>query len=406
MGAAPVELGPGGQAITSVHQRMTVQALRKEHSDILELTADFGRRELDPYEKDNDASGVFRKDLFHRAGEIGLTAMTAPEEYGGLALPMQAFVLVLEEIAVYSSSFAVTIAVNGLPQTILQQFGSSEQKSRWLGDFAAGEKLGAFCLTEPHCGSDAAALTTTAARNGDSYRLNGTKQFITHGGVADGYMVMARTGGPGAAGVSCFYVEGETPGVLAGRKEDKLGWRTSPTTGMVFEDAEVPTDHLIGAEGDGFRVAMQALDSGRITIAATAVGIARRALAEARIYLKDREAFGRRLAEFQGLQWMLADMDTSVAAARLLVQEAAALKDAGAPYSLQASRAKLFATDTAMQVTTEAVQLLGGYGYTREYPVERLMRDAKATQIVEGTNQIQKNIIAKLILQAGQNLTA
>ena len=385
---------------------MTVHSLRAEHKELLELAADFGRNELDPYEQENDGPGTFRKDLFTKAGSIGLTSMTAPEEHGGLELPMQAFVLVLEEIAVYSSSFAVTIAVNGLPQTILQQFGSDAQKAKWLGAFAAGERLGAFCLTEPHCGSDAAALTTSAQKEGDSYRINGTKQFITHGGVADGYMVMARTGGAGAGGVSCFYVEGDRAGVLAGRKEDKLGWRTSPTTGVVFDQAVVPADHLIGREGDGFRVAMQALDSGRITIAATAVGIARRALAEARSYLKEREAFGKSLSEFQGLQWMLAEMDTAVAASRLLVQEAAGLKDLGAPYSLEASRAKLFATDTAMQVTTDAVQLLGGYGYSREYPVERLMRDAKATQIVEGTNQIQKNIIAKQILRSTQEVSA
>lgn len=378
---------------------MNTQQLREKYDDLLQLAADFGRGELEPYEKENDPPALFRKDLFTKAGELGLTAMTAPEEFGGLALPMVAFALALEEIALYSSSFAVTIAVNGLPQTILEKFGSEEQKTRWLGEFAAGKMLGAFCLTEPHCGSDAAALTTSARRSGSGYVIQGSKQFITHGGVADAYMVMARTGGPGASGVSCFFVEATRPGVSAAGKEDKLGWRTSPTTGMNFDSVEVPEDHRIGPEGAGFRVAMQALDSGRITIAATAVGIARRALQEATAYLRKRQAFGQDLAEFQGLQWMLADMDTAIAASRLLVLEAAALKDEGRPFSTEASRAKLFATDTAMQVTTDAVQLLGGYGYSREYPVERLMRDAKATQIVEGTNQIQRNIIAKAMIR-------
>lgn len=374
---------------------MSVNELRGEYAEILELAADFGSRELDPCEQRNDAPGEFDRSLFGKAGELGLTAMTAPEEFGGLQLPMVALALVLEELAVYSSSFAVTIAVNGLPQTILQQFGTSAQQERWMNGFVSGEKLGAFALTEPHCGSDAAALTTSANRSGDDFVISGTKQFITHGGVADAYMVLARSAGAGPSGISCFYVEAERSGVSPGRKEDKLGWRTSPTTGMLFESVKVPADHLIGAEGDGFRIAMQALDSGRITIAATAVGIARRALQEAARYLTQRPAFGKNLEEFQGLRWMLADMDTALAASRLLVLEAAALKDAGKPFGAEASRAKLFATDMAMRVTTDAVQLLGGYGYSREYPVERLMRDAKATQIVEGTNQIQRNIIAK-----------
>ena len=375
------------------------------YADFFSTVRDFGKGRLDPAEQKNDPTQEFDRSLFTEAANIGLTGLITAEEYGGMALDNRLFALLLEEVAVYSSSFAVTIAVNGLPQNILGAFGSSEQRSKWLGNFVSGAHLGAFALTEPHCGSDAAALKTTAKKSGDEYIINGSKQFITHGGVADVYMVLARTGEDGPRGISCFYVESDRPGLSVPKKEDKMGWRTSPTTGLIFEDLKVPAAHLVGQEGQGFTIAMQALDSGRITIAATAVGIARRALEEARNYLKVRQAFGKNLEEFQGLQWMIADMDVKIAAARLLTLEAARLKDLGKPFSRQASHAKLMASDTAMEVTTEAVQLLGGYGYMKEYPLERLMRDAKATQIVEGTNQIQRNIIAKKLLGADEPLS-
>lgn len=382
-------------------QTTDLPAEYQEYSGLLELAADFARREVEPVEIKGDAHESFDRGLFERAGALGLTSIVAPEDWGGMGLGYGIYALILEEIATASSAFAVTIAVNGLGQIILEKFGDDRQRKHWLSPLARGERLGAFALTEAHCGSDAAALKTSARKSGDRYIINGGKQFITHGGHADSYFVLARTqplesGGASAhKGISCFYVPGDAPGLSAGAQEKKLGWRSSPLSSLVFEDVEVPADHLIGQEGDGFSIAMQALDSGRITIAATAVGIGRRALAESARYAATREAFGEPLREFQGLQWMLADMDTALAAARLLVLEAAGRKDRGLPFAREASRAKLFASDTAMRLATDAVQVLGGYGYMREYPVEKLLRDAKATQIVEGTNQIQRSIIAK-----------
>lgn len=373
--------------------------MEPEYNEILQLAADFARNELESYEQKNEEAGVFDKNLFHQMGELGLTGLVAAEKHGGLGLGYEAYALFLEEIARFSSSYAVTIAVNGLPQIILEKHGSEEQQQRWIPDLASGKKLGAFALTEPQSGSDAAAMKVTAEKSDGAYVLNGRKQFITHGGVADAYMVLARTSNNGSRGISCFYVESPIDGLQAAKPENKMGWRVSPTTGLVFEDVRVPAENRIGTEGIGFSIAMKALDSGRITIGATAVGIARRALEESLKYVKSRSAFGSALKDMQGVQWMLADMDTAVSASRLLVLEAARRKDAGRDFSRQASQAKLFATDTAMQVTTDAVQLLGGYGYTKEYPVERLMRDAKATQIVEGTNQIQRNIIAKHLVK-------
>lgn len=373
-------------------------------SDLLELAGNFSRKEIEPADLSGDHPQTFDKTLFSKAGSLGLTGITAPETYGGLEQDFESYALVLEEIAVCSSSFAVTLAVNGLPQNILIKHGTEKQKQEWLGNFVEGKKLGSFALTEPHCGSDAAALKTRAIKKGSSYILNGSKQFITNAGYSDGCMVLARTSESAHSGISCFYVEADRAGFTWGKKEDKMGWRTSPTGSIVLEDVEVPEDHRIGPEGNGFTIAMEALDAGRITIAATAVGIARRSLEESVKYARARSAFGKNLAEFQGLQWMIADMDVKVSAARLLVLEAARRRDAGRSYAREASQAKLFATDTAMQVSTDAVQILGGYGYMKEYPVERLMRDAKATQIVEGTNQIQRNIIAKCLLRDGQSL--
>ena len=378
--------------------------MTEDFSELIALAADFAQREIEAVEIAGDRDESFDRTLFQKAGQLGLTATVAPESAGGMGLGYTVYARLLEELATASSAFAVSVAVNGLPQIILEKFGSPEQIERWLPPLAAAEHLGAFALTEAHCGSDAAALKTRAERNGDVYKINGSKQFITHGGFADCYMVLARTepltdGQAPHKGISCFYVPGNTPGLQAGAQEKKLGWRSSPLSSLVFEDMLVPAENLVGREGDGFSIAMQALDSGRITIAATAVGIARRAFEESAKYAEQRQAFGQAIADFQGLQWMLADMDTNISAARLLVQEAARLRDAGKNYAREASRAKLFASDTAMRVSTDAVQLLGGYGYMREYPVERLMRDAKATQIVEGTNQIQRTIIARSLLK-------
>ncbi len=350
---------------------------------------------LGPFQRDDDESERFRKDAFRQLGEAGLCGVATEERWGGLGLGYLAYAHVLEAIARVSPSYAVSVAVSGLPQVILQQFGTEAQRAAWMPGLASGALLGAFALSEPESGSDAASLRTTARRDGDGWVLDGTKFWITHGGVADVYVVMARTGGEGPSGVSAFLVPHGTPGLSYGKKEEKMGLRASPTVEIVLEGARVPLDALIGGEGEGFRVAMTALDSGRITIAATAVGLAQSALDVASAYACQRKQFGQAIIDFQGVGFMLADMACKTESARLLVHKAATLKDAGLAFSPIAAMAKLVATDGAMAVTTDAVQVLGGYGYTREYPVERMMRDAKVMQIVEGTNQVQRLVISR-----------
>jgi alkylation response protein AidB-like acyl-CoA dehydrogenase len=345
--------------------------------------------------KEDDEAERFRPDYLQALGEIGLCGIPIAEEFGGLGLGYLEYAMVLEEIGAVSASYGVSVAVTGLPQIILSQHGTQAQRERWLPGLTAGELLGGFALSEPESGSDAASLQTTAVLDGDRYILNGTKFWITHGGYADVYVVMARTGGRGGRGVSAFILPRDVPGLSYGKKEEKMGLRASPTVELVLENVELPVSARIGAEGAGFSVAMQALDGGRITIAAISVGLARAALEVAGPYACQRTAFGKPIIDFQGVGFQLADMATRIESARLLVHKAAALKDAGRPYSQVASMAKCVATDAAMSVTTDAVQVLGGYGYTREYPVERYMRDAKVMQIVEGTNQIQRLIIAR-----------
>jgi acyl-CoA dehydrogenase len=348
-----------------------------------------------PTVKEDDEAERFRPEIFTKLGAAGLCGVPTPEAWGGLGLGYVEYALVLEEIAKVAPSWAVCVAVNGLPQIILTTFGNEEQRTRFLPGLAAGELLGAFALSEPGSGSDAASLRTTAVRDGDHYVLNGTKFWITHGGYADVYVVMARTGGPGPKGVSAFLVEKGSPGLGYGKKEEKMGLRASPTVELVLENCRVPVANRLGAEGDGFRVAMSALDSGRITIAATSVGLAQAALDCAAAYACERKQFDTAIIDFQGVGFMLADMAARIEAARLLVHKAAWLRDNGHPYAHIAAMAKCVATDSAMAVSTDAVQVLGGYGYTREYPVERLMRDAKVMQIVEGTNQVQRVVIAR-----------
>ncbi len=350
---------------------------------------------IGPTVKEDDEKELFRLEVFRQLGAAGVCGVPTAEAWGGLGQGYVEYALVLEEIAKVAPSWAVCIAVNGLPQIILTQFGTDAQRARFLPGLAAGELLGAFALSEPGSGSDAASLRTTAVRAGDDYVLNGTKFWITHGGYADVYVIMARTGGPGPKGVSAFLVEKGTPGLGYGKKEEKMGLRASPTVELVLENARVPASNLLGAEGDGFRVAMSALDSGRITIAATSVGLAQAALDCAAAYACERRQFDTAIIDFQGVGFMLADMAAKVETARLLVHKAAWLRDRGLPYSHIAAMAKCVATDAAMAVSTDAVQVLGGYGYTREYPVERLMRDAKVMQIVEGTNQVQRVVIAR-----------
>ena len=350
--------------------------------------------------KHDDETETFRKDYVRALGAAGLCGVQTAEQWGGLGLGYVEYALVLEEIAKVSPSYAVTVAVTGLPQVILARFGDDTQRARWMPGLASGELLGAFALSEPGSGSDAASLRTTARRDGGDWVLNGTKFWITHGSYADIYVVMARTGGEGPKGVSAFLVPGDARGLSFGKKEEKMGLRASPTVEVVLEDVRVPASDMVGPEGQGFRVAMAALDSGRITIAATSVGLAQAALDCAGVYACGRKQFGQAIVDFQGVGFMLADMAMKIESARLLVHKAAWLKDQGRPFSHVAAMAKCVATDAAMSVSTDAVQVLGGYGYTREYPVERLMRDAKVMQIVEGTNQVQRLVISRHLKRA------
>lgn len=362
---------------------------------LAEAAREFCEGTLGPTAKDDDEREHFRKEYIHALGDHGLCGIPTPEEYGGLGLGYVEYCLVLEEIAKVSASYAVSVAVTGLPQVILTHLGDEGQRERWLPGLAAGELLGAFALSEPESGSDAASLKTTATKVDGGYSLTGTKFWITHGGVADVYVVMARTGGAGPRGVSAFLLPGDAAGLSFGKKEEKMGLRASPTVELVLEDVFVPDSDRIGEEGTGFSVAMQALDSGRITIGATSVGVCQAATDYAGRYAVQRKQFDTPIIDFQGVGFLLADMACQTEASRHMVLSAASLKDAGRPYSRQAAMAKVMATDAAMAVTTDAVQVLGGYGYTREHPVERYMRDAKVMQIVEGTNQIQRLVIAR-----------
>lgn len=350
---------------------------------------------IEPFMEQDDHDSHFNIDIFHGLGELGLTGMTLPSSFGGAELSYSDLSIVLEELAKYSVAYSVTVSVSTMVQSIINEFGSQKQKETYLPALTSGQEIGAFCLSESHSGSDAAALRTTAKKTQGGYILNGSKMWITSGGIAKTYIVMARTGEEGPKGISAFIVRDGSSGLSYGKKEKKMGWRVSPTRELVFNNCFVPTENRLASEGKGFTIAMSALDRGRITIGAIAVGLAQRALDEAVKYSLERKQFNQVLFNFQGLQWMMADMACEVEASRLLVQAAASHFDQGKFDAKLASMAKMKATDTAMSVTTEAVQIHGGVGYTQEYPLERFMRDAKVLQIVEGTNQIQKVIIAR-----------
>lgn len=373
----------------------------EEQRSLIDAARAFCVDRIAPTVEEDDEREHFRKDLVREMGEVGLCGIPTPEEWGGLGLGYVEYALVLEAIARISPSYAVSVAVTGLPQIMLVRFGNDAQRAEFLPKLASGEWLGAFALSEVGSGSDAASLTTTAERDGDDYLLSGNKFWITHGGYADVYVVMARTGGPGPQGVSAFIVKGGAQGLSFGKKERKMGLRASPTVELVLDRVRVPSAHRLGDEGQGFRIAMAALDSGRITIGATSVGLAAAALDTAVAYASERRQFSTAIIDFQGVGFMLADMATRVTCARLLVHQAAGLRDAGRDYAHVAAMAKVVATDAAMDVTTDAVQVLGGAGYTREFPVERAMRDAKVMQIVEGTNQIQRLVIARHLKRHG-----
>jgi alkylation response protein AidB-like acyl-CoA dehydrogenase len=362
---------------------------------LLELTTDLADRELAPRVNDFEARGEFPRDVIRTLGRSGLLGLPYAEEYGGAAQPYEVYVQVLEILASRWLAVAEAVSVHTLTCYPVATYGSDAQRERFLPDMLGGEILGAYCLSEPQGGSDAASLATRARRDGDDYVIDGTKAWITHAGVADFYNVFCRTGGPGAAGISCLLADASTPGINPLAREKTMGVRSSPVAQIAFDGARVPADRLIGDEGVGFRIAMSALDSGRLGIAACAVGLAQAALDYAVGYAASREQFGQPIASFQGIGFMLADMSTQVSAARALLLATARLRDAGRPYSAEAAKAKLFATDVAMRVTTDAVQVLGGYGYVADHPVERYMREAKVLQIVEGTNQIQRLVIAR-----------
>jgi len=372
--------------------------LTDDQEQLRRLAEEFVSREAKPYWEKNGHE-EFPWPLFRKLGEIGLAAIPFPTEFGGGGLDYSAYIVVLEEFSRLESHLGSALSVHGLPQLIINTFGTTAQKQKYLPAMSRAELLGAFALTEPHAGSDAANINTRAELRGDKYIVRGQKIWITHGGDADVYIVMAVTDkGKGAKGVSSFIVEKGTQGLAFGKRERPMGL-PHHTREVFFEDCEIPRENLIGREGEGFKVAMTALDSGRITVAATSIGTAQAAFDHALRYSTERRAFGQAISGFQGIQFMLADMAAAIEAARCVTRKAAWLRDNGLPFNAIASMAKLLATDTAMKVTTDAVQIYGGYGTSEDYPVQSLMRQAKIGQIVEGTNQIQRMIIARELLK-------
>ncbi|MDK1473321.1 acyl-CoA dehydrogenase family protein [Streptomyces sp. 549] len=367
----------------------------EEARDLLGLVRELVQREIKPAAAEEEESGRFPRELFSLLSESGLLALPYDEEFGGGEQPYEVYLQVLEELAAARLTVGLGVSVHTLACHALAEFGSKEQRAEHLPGMLGGGMLGAYCLSEPSAGSDAAALRTRATRQGDDWVIEGTKAWITHGGIADFYTVLARTGGEGPRGITAFLVPGDAPGLTAAAPERKMGMKGSPTAQLHFDGVRVPDARRLGDEGQGFAVALAALDSGRLGIAACAVGLAQAALDEALAYVAAREQFGRPLADFQGLRFMLADMATQIEAGRALYLSAARLRDRGLPFSRQAAMAKLFCTDAAMQATVDSVQLLGGYGYTADFPAERYMREAKMLQIVEGTNQIQRVVIAR-----------
>ncbi|MBO4272290.1 acyl-CoA dehydrogenase family protein [Microbispora triticiradicis] len=375
---------------------MTVERLLpgQDARDLIELTREIADKELARRVDEHERAETYPEGLFATLGSAGLLGLPYPEEYGGSGQPYEVYLQVIEELAARWAAVAVAVSVHTLACFPLAEYGTTEQRERLLPDMLAGRLIGGYSLSEPQAGSDAAALTCRAEKTEGGYRITGTKAWITHGGRADFYALFARTG-PGSRGVSCFLAPGAAEGLTFGRPEEKMGLHAIPTTTAHWDGAVIEADRLIGAEGQGLSIAFGALDSGRLGIAACATGLAQAALDEAVAYAKERETFGKKIIDHQGLGFLLADMAAGVDAARATYVDAARRRDAGLPYSRQASVAKLVATDTAMRVTTDAVQVFGGYGYTREFRVERYMREAKIMQIFEGTNQIQRLVISR-----------
>ena len=371
--------------------------LSEEHQQLRDMIRDFAVNEVAPTAAERDEEARFDREIFDKMAELGLTGIPWPEEYGGAGFDYLAYVIAVEELSRVCASTGVTLSAHtSLAGWPVYKFGTEEQKQKYLRPMAEGKKIGAYGLTEPGSGSDAGGMRTYAVEDGDAYVLNGSKIFITNGGIADIYVVFAVTDPElGAKGTTAFIVEADFPGFSVGKKEQKLGIRSSPTTEIIFDNCRVPKENILGEVGQGFIIAMKTLDGGRNGIAAQAVGIAQGALDAAADYAKERVQFGKPIALQQGVGFKLADMATAVEASRLLTYQAAWLETNDLPYGQASAMAKLMAGDTAMKVTTDAVQVFGGYGYTKDYPVERFMRDAKITQIYEGTQEIQRLVISR-----------
>lgn len=375
--------------------------LNEEQEAIQSLVKDFAQKKVAPGVHERDENHLFDRSLADAMGELGFNGLCFPEEYGGAGCDYLSYVLAVEELSKVDDGIGVTLSATvSLGAWPIFAYGTEAQKQKYLRPIAEGRHMAAFGLTEPNAGTDAAAQQTTAVQEGDHYVLNGSKIFITNGGEAETYIVFAMTDkAKGLKGISAFIVEKGTEGFSFGKKEEKLGIHSSITMELIFQNAKIPKENLLGQEGGGFKIAMATLDGGRIGIAAQALGIAQGALDYALQYAKERVQFGKPIAQNQAIAFMLADMATEIDAARLLTYRAAVLKDKGLPYSKEAAMAKLYASDAAMKVTTDAVQIFGGYGYSREYPVERLMRNAKITQIYEGTNQVQRMVVSGALLR-------
>lgn len=372
-----------------------IRLLDEDQKALVSMVREFADEVLAPASAGYEERSEDPAPLYKQLADLELTGIPYPEEHGGGNQPYETYLLVVEEIARAYLGFAIGLSVHTLCSFAINSFGTEELKKDVLTRLCSGEWFGAYSLSEPNSGSDAVALSTKAVKDNGTYRLTGSKVFCTRGDEADAVLVMARTGEQGAKGISAFIVEKGTEGFGGSKKEDKMGWRSSPTWMLALDDAIVPEGRRVGDEGQGFRIALASLDSGRLGIAACAIGVAQAAFDQALSFTMEREQFGKPVAHNQGVQFMLADMATTIEAGRALYQKAARLRDAGNDYSMQAAEAKLFCTDTAMKVTTDAVQLHGGYGYITEYPVERFMREAKGLQIVEGTNQIQRFVIGR-----------
>lgn len=373
--------------------------LTDEQQQMQHLARDFAQREVAPHAERWDEESYFPRELVRPLGDLGLMGILTPEDYGGSALPRLSGALIYEQLAYADMSVAVWLSVHNMVSGLVARFGDEPQRARWLPGLSAGGLLAAFALSEAHAGSDAAHLRCNATRSGDEYVLDGTKYWVTSAGVADLYVVFARTGtAPGGRGISAFVVERDTPGFSMGKRERKMGLHASPTGELIFTGCHIPASQRLGVEGEGLKIALSALDGGRINIGAIATGVAQAALDVATRYAQDRQAFGKPIGGFEGVQFLLADMAIKVEAARLMVYRAAGAMDDGEVATRYAAMAKCLATDNAMAVTTDAVQVLGGAGYVRDWPVERYMRDVKVAQIFEGTNQIQRLVIARALL--------